>query len=88
MNIINIGDNQTEIITSKAEILVSYSTPVGINFTEETEINGHEYDPRIYVTDQFHSVTTSRHINQWLGYSKDNLPTIPQADLDQYFREI
>jgi len=64
----------TEIGMSKATVLVSYNTPVA------AFILGRGY----VRTDKFYSVTTSKHINQWLR-SKNALErceTVPQAELD------
>ena len=55
MNLQPIGSNQTEITTSNARILFSYKTPVAAFV-----------DGAAYRTEKKWSVTTSRHINQWL----------------------
>lgn len=57
MRVVNVGPNQVEINTSKARILVSYQTPVAAYVLGEGWFR----------TEEFHSVTTSRHINQWLN---------------------
>lgn len=55
MKVRSIGANKTEVQTSAVCILVSYETPVAA-----------EVDGVYFRTDQFWSVTTSKHINQWL----------------------
>jgi len=52
-----IGSNMTTVETGKALILFSYETPVAVF------IEGEGY----YRTSKKWSVTTSRHINKWLG---------------------
>jgi len=56
-----IKANMTEVETSKATILFSYSTPVACCMND-----GSGY----FRTDCRWSVTTSRHINQWLDGAK------------------
>lgn len=55
MTLRQIGSNQTELTTDRAVILFSYSTPVAAC------VNG-----TFYRTATKHSMTTSKHINQWL----------------------
>lgn len=53
-----IKSNMTVLYTDNFTILYSYNTPVAC----------YEYETRkYYCTNQFHSMTTSKHINQWLG---------------------
>lgn len=63
MNLKPIKSNMTqvalEIDGQRAEVLFSYSTPVAMRLLTP---EGMEY----HVTSQFWSVTTSRHINQWM----------------------
>lgn len=56
MNLKPLKSNMTEVTTDKAVILFSYSTPVAAC------VHGDGY----YRTSKKWSVTTSRHINQWL----------------------
>ena len=56
MQLTPIASNMTEIETSEARILFSYRTPVAAYIFGEGYVK----------TDQFWSVTTSRHINKWL----------------------
>ena len=69
MQLTPIASNMTEIETSKARILFSYRTPVAC-----LSDNGY------YRTSKHWSVTTTRHINKWLGgvLAKDQ----PQAYFD------
>lgn len=56
MRIVPIKPNVTLLVIHNTEILFSYQTPVAAC------ING-----VFYKTSMAHSVTTSKHINQWLG---------------------
>jgi hypothetical protein len=58
MKIRNIGNNQTEVETETATILVSYQTPVAACLNDGTGF---------VRTNKKWSKTTSRHINKWLG---------------------
>jgi len=71
MNLNPIAANQTEVTTAKARILFSYRTPVACF---------HE-DGNAYRTEKHWSVTTSRHINKFLGGAKAE--TKPQAFFDR-----
>lgn len=55
MSINPVGSNQTELSTESATVLFSYKTPVAAN------VGG-----KFYRTEKRWSVTTSKHINQWL----------------------
>ena len=75
MQLTPIASNMTEVETSEARILFSYRTPVAAYIFGEGFVK----------TDQFWSVTTSRHINKWLKDGHEDLPEckeIPQARLD------
>ena len=61
MNLTPVFSNGTEVETADARIFFSYRTPVA------AYIFGRGY----VRTEQFFSVTTSRHINKWL---KSNFP--------------
>ena len=69
MNVKPVGPNQTELSTEKGIIFFSYRTPVAACI-----------DGRYYRTEVKWSVTTSRHINQWLGGVKAEVK--PQAFFD------
>lgn len=57
MKVTNIGSYKTEVQKSNGDlILVSYSTPVAALI-----------DGQYYRTSTRWSVTTSKHINQWIG---------------------
>lgn len=63
MKLINLGANQTEVkINDNVTVFFSYQTPVAVKV-------GGEY----FKTDCRWSVTTSRHINKWLGGVKAEL---------------
>ena len=57
MQLTPIASNMTEVETADARILFSYRTPVAAYIFGEGFVK----------TDKFWSVTTSRHINKWLG---------------------
>ena len=76
--------NQTEINSNGASFLISYNTPVVVDLISETEVNGTVYKPGVYKTDEFHSVTTSKHINRYTETSR----TMPQADIDSLFARL
>ena len=66
--------NATIIEDSKTQILYSYSTPVVI-------VNKSE--GRVYVTTHKHSVTTSKHINQFLAKLPSvNALYVSQSEID------
>ena len=68
-----IANNQNVVITPNgSQILFSYETPVAV-----ISANGFHG-----VTEQFHSVTTSRHINRFMQ-GLDYEP-MPQQSLDNY----
>lgn len=53
-----LAPNQAEVLNDKANVLVSYSTPVAAYLLTSCE----------YVrTSKFYSTSTSRHINAWLN---------------------
>jgi len=67
-----IKSNMTEIEVDNATVMFSYSTPVAAHI-----------DGEFYRTEQEHSVTTSRHINQWLdGAITDVVIVKPQGWFD------
>ena len=69
MQLTQIAPNQTEIETSEARILFSYRTPVAAYIFGEGFVK----------TEQYWSVTTSKHINKW--GARDG-KKVPQARLD------
>lgn len=77
MKVESIGQNKTEITTSQYKILVSYATPV----------IALDYDKQVfYKTNKFWSVTTSRHINQWLNDNRIGcMGNYPIKDVEQSF---
>ncbi len=74
MRIRRVGkQNATVVSTPEVEILFSYETPVAVR-------QGH----RFFRTSQFHSKTTSKHINQWLDECGANeVETMPQSKLNE-----
>ena len=73
MQLTPIASNMTEVETSEARILFSYRTPVA----------AYVFGDGFVRTEKWWSVTTSRHINKWIG--KD-VPTeeVSQTYLDNF----
>ena len=87
MQLTPIASNMTEVETSEARILFSYRTPVAAYiYGEGVPIAGEIY--RGYVrTAKWWSVTTSRHINKWIG--KDvTTEEVPQTYLDNLVQGV
>ena len=57
MRLTPIATNQTEVETKDARIFFSYSTPVA----------AYVFGRGFVRSQEFFSVTTSRHINKWIG---------------------
>lgn len=72
MKIKSIGLNKTLVSFKDCEILVSYETPVA-GFTDKLGY---------FKTSEFHSMTTSKHINQYLP-ERVSLLIIPQDRLNR-----
>lgn len=73
MKLRNVGSNQTVLsLDNGTEILFSYNTPVA-GFVE-----GYGY----VKTDKFHSKTTSKHINNYLGPSIYYVKIMSQSFFD------
>ena len=73
MRLTPIAANQTEIETADARIFFSYKTPVAAYIFGEGFVRSEE----------FFSVTTSRHINKWIGgLNPKATKTVPQSVLD------
>lgn len=70
MKLYNIGSNQTETTTENARILFSYNTPVA------AYIYGRGY----IRTAEYHSRTTSKHINAWINGSPEE--TVDPAEIE------
>ena len=80
LQVINLAKNRTQVNFEDDKqiinLLVSYKTPVA------AKIN-----TLFFITSEFHSVTTSRHINEWLssfGKTKDNCEVRPQDDFNDF----
>jgi len=55
MKLNTLGNNKTELTVNGNTVFFSYNTAVACNF-----------EGKFYRTNKFWSVTTSKHINQWL----------------------
>ena len=75
MQLTPIASNMTQVDLNGFQVLFSYRTPVACLSD----------DNKYYRTDKFWSVTTSRHINKWLGNVEYD--TIPQSALDMITAE-
>lgn len=85
MKIKSLGTNITEVETKDLRILVSYSTPVACIRYTGTQFKDHNI--AALKTEEFFSVTTSKHINQWLrdnGCEPSKVPTGSQ----EYFNQL
>lgn len=72
MKLRQIKPNQTELTLSNGVVIFfSYGTPVCVDTGEE-----------ILQTEKKYSVTTSKHINQWLDGRKTKL--VPQEEINSY----
>ena len=77
MQLTPIASNMTEVETSEARILFSYRTPVAAYVFGEGFVR----------TEKWWSVTTSRHINKWIG--KDvTTEEVSQTYLDNLVQEV
>ena len=72
MQLTPIATNMTEIETDSARVLFSYKTPVA----------AYVYGVGYIKTDKFWSVTTSRHINKWIGSKDVRVRLVTQSYLD------
>ena len=81
MKIKSLGNNKTEIELKDLVILISYETPVAaIRYNQfgDSSIQG------AIKTNQYFSVTTSKHINMWLSDYGHNPKTVPTIDQDYF----
>ena len=82
MQLTPIASNMTEVETSDARVLFSYSTPVA----------AYIYGEGFVRTEKWYSVTTSRHINKWLDGSQakevpqEKINLLAQVDADATFK--
>lgn len=75
MKLEKVSTNVTKVFLPEWTVLFSYNTPVAA-----LEISTGKY----YRTSEFHSVTTSKHINQWLsGWRKAEAIEKPQEFFNQ-----
>jgi len=80
MKIKSLGSNKTELELKDLRLLVSYSTPVAL-------IRSQFLGGGAIKTSMFHSVTTSKHINQWLeshGHNPKLTPVQSQSFFDTF----
>lgn len=71
MKINKVGSNMTELVrTSGVVVLFSYSTPVAALLPSGQYVK----------TDQKYSVTTTKHVNKWVG---GNVESRPQSYIDE-----
>ena len=82
MKIKNVGSNMTEVEVNGCILLYSYSTPVAGKNTDGWCVGN-----SMFKTDEFWSVTTSRHINKWFREvwdvdAKTEVQSIPQEEIN------
>ena len=70
MKLKQIGSNMTELDLGFAQVFFSYETPVAARLTDGSLVR----------TDQWYSVTTTKHINKWLNGCE--ALTVPQDRID------
>ena len=80
MKLVSLKKNQNEVhLKGGVIVLFSYQTPVA----------GFTPDMGYFRTEEFHSTTTSRHINNWLQEEGvDNVELVSQASLDELMRLV
>lgn len=66
-----LGPNKTEVTINNLRILYSYETPVAV-----------AKDGVALITDEYHSRTTSKHINSWIAEFKGNTIKVSPDKLD------
>jgi NADH pyrophosphatase NudC (nudix superfamily) len=83
MKVKSYGSNQSLVEKGGCEVLYSYETPVAMIVRDGRA--------RAYKTDEFHSVTTSKHLNQWLrkyGFDpkcESEVTPVPQEVLTNWY---
>ena len=78
MQLTPIASNMTEVETSEARILFSYRTPVA----------AYVYGTGYVRTEKYWSVTTSRHINKWIGGKDVPAKEVAQTYLDNLVQGV
>jgi hypothetical protein len=77
MKVTPLGANKTQVsLADGTEVLFSYQTPVAALVPGKGWMR----------TEEFYSVTTSKHINRWLAENASTaaeVATVPQWDIDQ-----
>ena len=77
MKVKSIGANKTELELKDLTMLISYQTPAALI----------RYPGGALKTSEFHSVTTSKHVNMWLrdnGFNPDAVPTMSQDWFNEF----
>ena len=72
MKLKQLGSNQTELDLGFAQVFFSYETPVAARLTDGSLVR----------TAERYSVTTSKHINKWLGEGCCDTVAVPQERID------
>ncbi len=83
MRVKSIGANKTELHLKDLTLLVSYETPVALIRHNPAYLG----EPSVLKTSEFHSVTTSKHVNMWLRdnrFDPDKVPTMPQSFFNEF----
>lgn len=83
MKLLKLGNNQTQLHIDHPEhgemtILYSYTTPVALKVLSTQQV---------YKTTQWHSKTTTRHINTWTLYTPpDHINEMSQPNIEAMIR--
>ena len=87
MKIKSIGSNKTELHLKDLRLLISYETPVALI----RHLKGYSLGLREGLkTSEFHSVTTSKHVDQWLkenSFNPDKVPTMSQSWFNEFLND-
>lgn len=75
MTLKQIGPNQTVVSNGNGRFLFSYETPVAAFLCRDIQYGDTVYPSGSYVrTSVKYSVTTSKHINKWIGAGAAQVP--------------
>ena len=90
MKVKSIGSNKTELHLKDLILLISYETPVSlIRYSGESGLMPWQASSALK-TSEFFSVTTSKHVNQWLkdnGFNPDRVPIQDQSFFDRFLED-
>jgi hypothetical protein len=76
MNLKQLGSNMTALNLNEVQVFFSYETPVAAMLADGSLVR----------TEDFYSVTTSKHINKWLDGREAQ--EVPQAAIDELVEAV